>query len=231
MKFGIIGAMDEEIELLQSVMTEKQTYEIANSLFITGKIASQEVVLLKSGIGKVNAAMTTTVLMERFKPTHIINTGSAGGFKEDLQVGDVVISTEVVYHDVDVTAFDYSYGQVPQMPPTFKADHDLIRQTEVALEQLQINSAQGLIATGDSFMNDSKRVDSIKQLFPTMIAAEMEGAAIAQVCYQYNVPFVIIRALSDIAGKDAPMSFQDFLTLAAENAANLIINMVKQYTT
>lgn len=224
---GIIGAMDEEVELLQSVMTDTKTYKIANSLFIKGKMGSKEVVLLKSGIGKVNAAMTTTILIERFNPTSIINTGSAGGFAEDLNVGDVVISSEVVHHDVDVTAFDYVYGQVPNLPPTFKADQSLINQTTQALEQLNVTSRIGLIATGDSFMNDAKRIASIRELFPTMLAAEMEGAAIAQVCYQYDVPFVIIRALSDIAGKNAPISFNDFLKLAAENAANLIIKVVE----
>lgn len=227
MKYGIIGAMDEEIELLQQKISDKQTYEIANSLFIEGEIADEAVVLVKSGIGKVNAAMTTTILIERFQPTHIINTGSAGGFHEDLHVGDIVISTEVVHHDVDVTAFDYQYGQVPNMPATFSADQSLMKQTERALAQLNINSHLGLIATGDSFMSDANRVASIKKLFPQMLAAEMEGAAIAQVCYQYNLPFVIIRALSDIAGKDAPMSFNEFLKLAAENAANLIMNVIK----
>lgn len=228
MIFGIIGAMDEEIEFLQSEMIDKQNYEIANSLFIKGKIANKEIVLVKSGIGKVNAAMTTTILIERFKPNYIINTGSAGGFTEDLNVGDVVISKEVVHHDVDVTAFDYKYGQVPQMPPTFHADNTLIEKTEQALDKLNIKSRLGLIATGDSFMNNPDRVAEIKRLFPTMLAAEMEGAAIAQVSYQYNIPFVIIRALSDIAGKDAPISFDDFLKLAAENAAKLIIEVINK---
>lgn len=227
MTFGIIGAMDEEINLIQSVMTDKESFEIANSLFIKGKIASKNIVLLKSGIGKVNAAMGTTILIERFNPTSIINTGSAGGFADDLNVGDVVISSEVVHHDVDVTAFDYAYGQVPNLPPTFKGDLSLIEETERALEELNITSQIGLIATGDSFMNDADRVARIKELFPTMLAAEMEGAAIAQVCHQYHIPFVIIRALSDIAGKDAPMSFNDFLKVAAENAANLIIKVIE----
>src|SRR5690625_3973327 len=122
MKFGIIGAMDEEIESIHANMSDKQKYEIANSLFIEGKIHNKEVVLVKSGIGKVNAAMTTTILMERFKPTYIINTGSSGGFCDHLNVGDIVISREVVHHDVDVTAFNYEYGQVPKLPPTFEAN-------------------------------------------------------------------------------------------------------------
>src|SRR5690625_2675511 len=143
MTFGIIGAMDEEIELLQNKMANKQVTEIANSMFIEGSIGEKHVILVKSGIGKVNAAMTTTILMERFHPAQVINTGSAGGFSESLNVGDVVISTEVVHHDVDVTAFDYEYGQVPQMPPAFKANESLVRKTEEVLSELNIKSEHG----------------------------------------------------------------------------------------
>src|SRR5690625_865129 len=122
MKYGIIGAMDEEIELLKEKMTNKQEIEIASVLFIEGKLNGKEIILLKSGIGKVNSAMATTILLERFQPTHVINTGSAGGFSNKLEVGDVVVGDEVVHHDVDVTAFDYKYGQVPNMPASFAAD-------------------------------------------------------------------------------------------------------------
>src|SRR5699024_1267916 len=227
MTYGIIGAMDEEIALLKEVMDIKNETEIANSLFIEGTIDGKDVVLVKSGIGKVNAAMTTTILMEKYAPTHVINTGSAGGFSEKLDVGDVVISSDVVHHDVDVTAFDYVYGQVPNMPATFKANEAMIEQTENILNELKIQSEIGLIATGYFLMSDPNRVAFVRETFPNMLAAEMEGAAIAQVCHQYDEPFVIIRALSDIAGQEAPMSFQEFLKTAAENAANVIINYIK----
>lgn len=227
MKFGIIGAMDEEIELLKKKMTNKQEIEIASVLFIEGKLNDNEIILLKSGIGKVNAAMATTILLERFEPTHVINTGSAGGFSNKLEVGDIVIGKEVVHHDVDVTAFDYKYGQVPNMPASFPADNILIDKINTVLNDLSIKSEIGLIATGDSFMSDPKRVAAVKKKFPNMIAAEMEGAAIAQVCYQYQVPFVIIRALSDIAGEKSSISFNEFLHLAARNAANIITQLIK----
>src|SRR5699024_8376757 len=161
MKIGIIGAMDEEIALLQENMTETNIVHIANSIFIEGKLKNKDVVLVKSGIGKVNAAMTTTILMERYEPTFVINTGSAGGFSTNLKVGDIVISEDVVHHDVDVTAFDYEYGQVPQMPPTFKADKSLIDTVQHILTEMKIGSEIGLIATGDSFMNDPKRVVNV----------------------------------------------------------------------
>ena len=228
MTIGIIGAMDEEIALLQKQIKNQTIETVANTMYIKGTLETKDVVLVKSGIGKVNAAMTTAILMEKYQPTFVINTGSAGGFSEALQVGDVVISDAVVHHDVDVTAFDYVHGQVPQMPATFKADKTLVRQVRIILKEMEIGSEIGLIATGDSFMNDQTKVQTVRELFPTMIACEMEAAAIAQVCYQYNVPFVVIRALSDIAGQEAPMSFQQFLEVAATNAATLIIEFVKR---
>src|SRR5690606_8322793 len=119
LKIAIIGAMEEEVSLLRNNITNKQIIEVAGCEFTSGNIGEKQVVLLKSGIGKVNAAMSTTILLEKFKPDIIINTGSAGGYNPNLNIGDLVISTEVRHHDVDVTIFDYEYGQVPQMPPAF----------------------------------------------------------------------------------------------------------------
>src|SRR5690625_3139884 len=226
MNIGIIGAMDEEIEYIQHIMTDKNNIEIANVLFIEGKIGSQQVVLLKSGIGKVNAAMATTILMERFAPSYVINTGSAGGFTNHLKVGDIVIANEVVHHDVDVTAFNYTYGQVPNLPPTFLADETLMNKVKITLDTLSIPYQIGLLGTGDSFMSEEQRIASVKSMFPAMIAAEMEGAAIAQVCYQCETPVIIIRALSDIAGKESPISLNNFLQLPAKNATKIIQHFI-----
>lgn len=227
MTIGIIGAMDEEIALLLENMTNKHESTIANTLFVQGKLFDKDVVLLKSGIGKVNAAMATTIMHECFSPSSVINTGSAGGFSDSLEVGDIVISSQVVHHDVDVTSFDYEYGQVPGMPPMFLADQELVEKASTALKELSIPSATGIIATGDSFMADLERVRFVKKKFPTILAAEMEAAAVAQVCYQYDKPFVVIRALSDIAGKESSISFDAFLSTAAKNAAELIMAMIK----
>lgn len=228
MKYGIIGAMDEEIAYLRKEMSDCKEYTIANSLFIEGKINDVDIVLLQSGIGKVNAAMATTILMERFQPTVVINTGSAGGFTKNLAVGDIVISDEVIHHDVDATVFDYEYGQVPQMPVSYKSDQALIEQAKHIMKNLQVPYEVGLVATGDSFMSDEERIEKVRKLFPSMLAAEMEGAAIAQVCYQYNVPFIIIRALSDIAGEDSPVSFDQFLQTAAKNATEIILAFIQE---
>ncbi|WP_106497069.1 5'-methylthioadenosine/S-adenosylhomocysteine nucleosidase [Lentibacillus sp. Marseille-P4043] len=228
MTIGIIGAMDEEVAILLENMIDQQQTTIANCLFVQGKLHDKDVVLLKSGIGKVNAAMATTIMHERFAPSYVINTGSAGGFDTDLDVGDVVISTQVVHHDVDATAFDYAYGQVPKMPAMFDADATLVTLATKALNGLDIPSKEGIIATGDSFMDDPDRVAFVNEKFPTMIAAEMEAAAVAQVCYQYAKPFVIIRALSDIAGKESSVSFDTFLEKAASNASKLIMTMIEE---
>lgn len=228
MTIGIIGAMDEEVALLLDKMVEKEESTVANCLFVRGKLLGKHVVLLKSGIGKVNAAMSTTIMHEHYAPSHVINTGSAGGFAENLEVGDVVISTEVVHHDVDVTAFDYAYGQVPGMPAMYAADTHLITNAITAVKELDIQYEEGIIATGDSFMEDPIRVAFVKEKFPTMIASEMEAASVAQVCYQYNKPFVIIRALSDIAGKQSSISFDEFLEKAAKNASLLIMSIIKE---
>src|SRR5690625_1184871 len=183
-RIGIIGAMDEEISFLLNHISDQKEITIANSLFIQGRLAGSDVVLLKSGIGKVNAAMGTTIMHERFSPTYVINTGSAGGFATDLVVGDIVISSHVVHHDVDATAFDYAYGQVPQMPAMYEADADLIDRSATVLKKMNINSRTGVIATGDSFMQDPSRVQGIREKFPSMMAGDMEAEAVAKVCCQ-----------------------------------------------
>lgn len=228
MKIAIIGAMEEEVSLLRSNITDKQMNEVAGCEFTSGQIGEKEVILLKSGIGKVNAAMSTTILLVKYKPDLIINTGSAGGYNPQLNIGDLVISTEVRHHDVDVTIFDYEYGQVPQMPPAFLADPSLIETALKAVKNIEgIQAVEGLIATGDSFMNDPERVEFVRNKFPNLQAVEMEAAAIAQVAYQFKVPFVIIRSLSDIAGQESNISFDEFLDKAAVNSANLVLEIVK----
>lgn len=234
MKIGIIGAMAEEIEDLKSRIGDYQVEEKAGFSFYTGELNGESVVLLLSGIGKVNAAMGTTLLIERFHPDCIINTGSAGGFSSDLSIGDIVISTEVRHHDVDATVFGYEYGQVPRMPAAFIANSVLIEMAEKAVAKLDnVGTSKGLIATGDSFMHRDEHIHAVREKLPAIMAAEMEAAAIAQCCHNFNLPFVIIRAISDIAGdKDNQMEFQEFLKLAAVNSATLvreIIRLISEY--
>lgn len=228
MKIGIIGAMEEEVEILKDKLDNLEEVHIANVEFYLGKLENQEIVLLKSGIGKVNAAMATTLLIQLYKPDYVINTGSAGGFNDALQVGDVVISNELRYHDVDATVFGYEFGQVPGMPANYLPDSFLVEVAEKAAKEIDVQVLTGLITSSDSFMDDEVRVNAVKELFPTVHAAEMEAAAIAQVCYQFKQPFVIIRSLSDIAGKGTKVSYEQFLKTASVNSANLVQLIVKE---
>ena len=229
MKIAVIGAMEQEVEALRLAIENPQTSVIANSEYTEGTYAGHDVVLLKSGIGKVNAAMSTAILLHHFKPDAVINTGSAGGFDSLLEVGAIVISDEVRHHDVDVTAFGYEMGQVPQLPAAFMSDSKLRKLAEEAVEELgQHQFASGLIATGDSFMSDPARVESVRTHFPHMKAVEMEAAAVAQVCHQFDVPFVVIRALSDIAGKESSISFDEFLPTAAEHSTQIVLHVISK---
>ncbi|MEZ0480541.1 5'-methylthioadenosine/S-adenosylhomocysteine nucleosidase [Planococcus sp. SSTMD024] len=229
MRIGVIGAMEEEVELLRNQLANTSVREIANSEFTTGTYKGQELILLKSGIGKVNAAMTTTILMQEFNPDLVLNIGSAGGFDEELEVGAVVISDEVRHHDVDATVFGYELGQVPQMPAAYTANKELIELAVKAVDEIgEHQHAVGLIATGDSFMSDPERVALVKQQFPEMKAAEMEAAAVAQVCFQYDTAFVVIRALSDIAGKESSISFDEFLPVAAKHSTEIVLRVIEK---
>lgn len=229
MIIGIIGAMEEEVEMLRGSLENAKAEVIANCEFTTGTYRGQEIVLLKSGIGKVNAAMSTTILLQYYKPDLVINTGSAGGFDENLEVGSIVISNEVRHHDVDVTAFGYEMGQVPQMPAAFQSNPELVELAEKAVSELEnLPYATGLIATGDSFMSDPERVQLVRSQFPEMKAAEMEAAAVAQVCFQFDTAFVVIRALSDIAGKESSISFDEFLPVAAEHSTKIVLRVVER---
>lgn len=227
MTIAIIGAMEEEVTLLRDKISDRRVETIAGCEFVLGTMDGEEVILLRSGIGKVNAAMSTSILLEKYKPDYVVNTGSAGGYNPALNVGDVVISSEVRHHDVDVTAFGYEYGQVPQLPPAFEANSDLVKIAEEAAKEIEgIQVVKGLIATGDTFMNDPKRVEYIQDKFTDLQAVEMEAAAIAQVAHQFGIPFVVIRSLSDIAGKESDVSFDQFLDKAALHSATLVMKIV-----
>ncbi|CAD5258934.1 MULTISPECIES: 5'-methylthioadenosine/S-adenosylhomocysteine nucleosidase [Halomonadaceae] len=229
-RIGIIGAMAQEVSTLVSQLDNPQRYEHAGFVFHTGTRYGLEVIVLQSGIGKVNAAVGTAILLERHQPDAIINTGSAGGFAADLAIGDVIISDEVRHHDVDAVVFGYEIGQVPGMPAAYLADKSLrevARNAIVSLGEVQVR--EGLIATGDAFMADPARVDATRAQFPSMLAVEMEGAALAQTCHLYQCPFVVIRALSDIPGSgDNHLSFDEFLEVAADHSSRMVDQMLKQ---
>jgi adenosylhomocysteine nucleosidase len=226
MKIGIIGAMQQEVAILKEAMTNCVEENRAGCTFYTGQINGVEAVLLQSGIGKVAASVGTTLLLESYKPDVVINTGSAGGFDSSLNLGDVVISTEVRHHDADVTAFGYEIGQMAGQPAGFAADEKLIAVAEQALSQMEEKHAvRGLICTGDAFVCSAERQSFIRKHFPSVVAVEMEAAAIAQTCHQFKVPFVLVRAISDVANKESPMSFEEFLPLVAKSSSEMVLKM------
>lgn len=228
MKIGIIGAMEQEVSILKQAIENCQEVSKAGCTFFSGQLNGVDVVLLQSGIGKVAAAVGTTVLLNEYQPDVVINTGSAGGFDSTLNLGDVVISTEVRHHDADVTAFGYEIGQMAGQPAAFTADAKLMDVAEKALSQMEDKHAvRGLICTGDTFVCTAERQAFIRQHFPSVIAVEMEASAIAQACHQFKVPFVVVRAISDVADKESPMSFEEFLPLAAKSSSEMVFKMVE----
>ncbi|RUR32626.1 5'-methylthioadenosine/S-adenosylhomocysteine nucleosidase [Vreelandella nanhaiensis] len=227
-RIGIIGAMAQEVSILAGQLDNAERYEHAGFVFYTGTRHGLEVVILQSGIGKVNAAVGTAILLERHHPDAVINTGSAGGFASDLKIGDVIISDEVRHHDVDAVVFGYEIGQVPGMPAAYVADSQLRDIAREAIDTLgEVSVREGLIATGDSFISDPARVAATRAQFPTMLAVEMEAAAVAQTCHLYQCPFVVIRALSDIPGaEDNHLSFEQFLDMAAAHSSRMVDEML-----
>mgnify|MGYP001295167306 CR=1 FL=1 len=228
MKIGILGAMDEEVALLKSSLDNLTTREWKHLTFYTGTLHGVDVILVRCGIGKVAAAVATTALIEQYAPDYVVNTGSAGGFDAALKVGDLVIGDTVKHHDIDITHFGYAPGQAAGMPELYHGNETLMAATEAALNDLNgIAFKRGLICTGDSFIGSDEAVAALREKFPDMAAVEMEGAAIAQTCHLLDVPFLVIRSLSDIAGKTSSVSFTEYLETAAKHSAELVMGMIK----
>jgi adenosylhomocysteine nucleosidase len=239
---GIIGAMEEEVALLLSAMDDRKTGTPGPFEFISGTLEGKDVVLLRCGIGKVNAAVGCALLIRGYAPELVINTGSAGGINHSnepsLSFGDVIISDGLLYHDVDVTAFDYAPGQLPGQPPVFPVPPGLVRAAERAVDELKgegvlpggLNHVRGVIGSGDVFMHEPERIEWVRKTFPQVRAVEMEGAAIAHACALFKVPAIIIRALSDIAGVESPVTSNEFLPIAAKNSSEIVRRIVRNYS-
>ncbi|MBW8183625.1 5'-methylthioadenosine/S-adenosylhomocysteine nucleosidase [Shewanella nanhaiensis] len=228
MKVGIIGAMEPEVAHLIASMDNAESQTFAGIEFVAGTLDGKEVIVTRSGIGKVAASIATTLLIEKYAPDAVINTGSAGGFVDSLAIGDIVISSEVRHHDVDVTAFGYEIGQMAQQPAAFMPDDKLKAAANKAVASLgEVKAIEGLICTGDSFICDPVRTKTMLEHFPTMAACEMEGAAIAQVCHQFEVPFVVIRSLSDNANNDSPVDFDSYIVKAGHHSALMVMSLLK----
>ncbi len=236
---AIIGAMAQEVAILTAKLDNAVMTEVAGVQIHSGEMDGQAVVVLQSGIGKVNASIATALVIERFAPKVVINTGSAGGIAggiggktanddEKLSVGDVVLGESVTHHDVDVTAFGYQIGQMAQMPVDYPSDQQLLAIFEKASSAFTSAKVhKGQIVSGDQFIASSDKFASIKANFPQAMAVEMEAAAIAQTCYRFGVPFVVVRAISDLADEEASISFDEFLEQAGKHSAEMVLEALE----
>ena len=227
---GIIGAMDSEVKHLTECLENCKTSVISGMTFYEGKLNQKDVVVVKSGIGKVNAALCAQVLILNFKVEKIINTGIAGATGKGLKVFDFVVSTEAVYHDFDTTAFGYKVGQVPGLPASFEADKELVKKALEIFKQTDFSKEHsiqsGLIASGDQFISGGERKDFIKNTFKPF-CVEMEGCAIAHTCYINKVPFVIIRCMSDMADDDVEQTYSFNEETCAKASSEFVEAFVK----
>ena len=230
-KIGIIGAMDKEVRTLIQMMDIEKTVDKASLKFYIGKLEGKDVVLVQCGIGKVNSALCAQILISEFDVDAVVNTGVAGAIHSSLDVNDIVISTEAIQYDVDATAFGYKKGQIPQMENSvFKADETLMETAyQSSLEQAEgedFKIVKGRVATGDIFISSKELKEELENDFKAY-CGEMEGGAIAHACTVNNIPFVIIRAMSDKADGSADVTYEEFVDKAAENSKDIVLRMLE----
>ena len=229
-KIGIIGAMEVEIASLKSAMKVSRMLKKAQMEFLEGELEGCQAVVVRSGIGKVNAAVCTQILVDEFGVDGVINTGIAGSLKAEINIGDIVLSTDVLHHDMDATGFGYPLGQIPQMDAfSFQADEQMRKLAKEVCEEVnpEIRVFEGRVVSGDQFISSREVKDKIKENFDGC-CTEMEGAAIAQTAYLNQIPFVIIRAISDKADDSATMDYPTFEKQAVEHSVRLTRGFLKR---
>ncbi len=225
---GIIVAEIEEMNAIKNLMLNLEELQIYNLNIFKGKISNKDCLLVRSGVGKVNASRTTQILTDNFKLECIINLGSAGRLKDYLNIGDIVIGEKLVQHDFDVTAFGRDKGYIPETGMFFECDNSLLQKC-ACIEIDNINISTGIIASGDVFCTDIKMKENIMSKF-NADCVEMEGAAIAQVCYLNNVPFIVVRSISDSPNGNNQIDFNEYLHFASKNCADFIKQLLIMYT-
>lgn len=226
---GIIGAMKEEVDAILSLMPDKERVIHYGVKFYIGAINGKACIVSKSGVGKVNAARSTQIMIDKFNPEFIINIGSAGALEPNLEIGDIVISDSCIQHDVDITAFGHPKGYIAGVR-YLQADSGLIERCKKAIEQSvdsKYKTYIGTVASGDQFISSLEKKQELYKEFNAW-CAEMEGAAIAHVCHLCEVPFVVIRSISDKAVIGNAIEFREFLELSAERCAHFVDIFTKQ---
>lgn len=228
LKIGLIGAMQEEIEQILQDMEQSETVVKAGLSFYTGRYLDKPVVLVKCGVGKVNAAVCTQILIDRFEVERVIFTGVAGALHPELNIGDIVVSSDCMQHDMDASALGFDRGIIPyEAVSVFQADAQLVRLAGEACQAAGSRSHVGRVLSGDQFIADKAQVAELHEQLSGS-CTEMEGAAVAQVCSMNGVPFVVIRSMSDKADGSAHMNFAEFTKLASRNSSRIIAEMMKR---
>lgn len=223
-KVGIIAAMQEEMNEIKNIMTELTENNIYELQFFEGKIGNVECVLVQAGVGKVNASRCTQILIDNYDIEYVVNVGSAGSANNSLNIGDIVIGKILVQHDFDITAFGHKKGYISNVGENINSDDKLIKKFEKIInnnDKKEYNIKVGTIASGDIFCTDIKMKEKIKYKF-NADAIEMEGAAIAQVCYLDKIPFIVIRSISDTPNGSNEITFEEYLKLASKRCATLL---------
>ncbi len=227
---GIIGAMEIEVSKLKEAMELRTTEECAGMRFYCGTLCGKDVVIVRSGIGKVNAALCVQILCDRFGVDMVWNTGIAGSLDAKIDIGDIVISKDALQHDVDAVAFGYPKGVIPQMDvSTFVADAKLAELAKTVCEEelSELTAHVGRVVSGDQFVADKARKEQIVSDFGGL-CTEMEGAAVAQAAHLNGIPFLILRAISDKADDSASMDYPEFERLAVEHMVHLTMSLVNR---
>lgn len=227
MKIGIIAAMEQELRLLVDQLTHKKEETVLSTTYYSGRLGKHDLVLVQSGVGKVMSAMSVAILADHFGVEALINTGSAGAVASGLNIGDVVVADRLAYHDVDLTAFGYDYGQMSMQPLYFESDPQFVQVFQSVLVKHDRPSKIGLITTSDSFIAGQDKIDQIKAHFPDTLAVEMEGAAVAQAAQAAGRPFIVVRAMSDTAAHDANITFDEFIIQAGRQSAQVLIDFLE----
>lgn len=228
---GIIGAMDEEVAKIKEQLTDVEVETRAAMDFYKGRLGGKDVVVVRSGIGKVNAAMCTQILADIYKVEGVVNTGIAGSLKAEIDIGDIVLSSDALQHDMDATGFGYAVGQIPRVDTlSFKADERLIQLAQKCCAKVNpdIHTFVGRIVTGDQFVSGKEKKQWLVDTFAGF-CTEMEGAAIAQACYLNSIPFLIVRAISDKADDSATVDYPVFEAKAITHSVNLLTEMIRSF--
>ena len=222
---GIIFAMNEELSALKKYLNIKKLNKIYELTFYESELNNKKIVLVESGVGKVNAARTTQVLIDNYHPDTIYNIGVAGGVDSSLEVGDIVVSSSLVQHDFDITAFNHLKGYIPNVGDIIPVDNSLVVNTQKLLDTKNISYKLGCIASGDIFCADQTMATKINQKFKAL-CVEMEGAAIGQVCFLCQVPCLVLRSISDCPNNNNRITYDEFLPSACSKIADIMYTIL-----